>query len=283
MKMLECTTATSDRIVVKRRSTTLTGVERITLNRHVIGMVLSGQKHIQLDGDILCIPKGHLFFMDHGIHFVEDVPSSSVPFVEIAFYYTTDQLQRAMRMIEDSLLCSDHSINRKNTSNVFEIDPSKMTKSFFESIGVIYDNCDFVDDSIYECLKLAELIYVIAKYESEDLLNFILLSLDNERANFDRIIYNNIFADKSIAELASESNRSCTSFKKDFTRRFETSPHRWYQQQRLTQASLLLNTTNYTIAQIGDMCVFPNPSHFIRIFKRHFGVTPAMYRLNGRN
>ncbi len=281
MKQLANTNSV-ERIVVKQRSTILTGVERVSLSCHVIGMVLSGEKYIQQEDQTVKIPKGHLFFMGQGVHFVEDLSAANTPFTQILFHYTTQQLQHAMMHLEANMLKDSMVADGEQIPSVASAEPSKITKNFFESVDVQYENRGFVDDSIREYLKLAELIYDIVKYESGDILRCVALSMDSNRANFDRIIYDNIFVDKRVEELAQESNRSCTSFKKDFHHRFKTSPHRWYQKQRLDQACLLLNTTSLSIAQIGEMCIFPNPSHFIKIFKRHFGVTPAVYRANHR-
>lgn len=41
---------------------------------------------------------------------------------------------------------------------------------------------------------------------------------------------------------------------------------------------LLLISTNKSISEIGMECNFPNTSHFIKLFKKQYGQTPATYR-----
>ena len=41
---------------------------------------------------------------------------------------------------------------------------------------------------------------------------------------------------------------------------------------------LLLISTDKAIAEIGTACAFPNTSHFIKLFRKQYGMTPATYR-----
>ncbi|MBQ5358390.1 MAG: helix-turn-helix transcriptional regulator, partial [Alistipes sp.] len=93
-----------------------------------------------------------------------------------------------------------------------------------------------------------------------------------------QVVYRNIFNDISIEELASLSHRSLTSFKKEFRRHFVMPPHRWFIRQRLMHSRLLLISTSKSISEIGVECAFPNTSHFIKLFKKEYGHTPAIYR-----
>lgn len=69
-----------------------------------------------------------------------------------------------------------------------------------------------------------------------------------------------------------------STFKAHFGRLFGTSPHRWFVLQRLNLARTLLLTTDTQIKTIAYECGFSSPSQFIRLFHKHFGVTPAHYR-----
>ncbi|MFR6556698.1 MAG: helix-turn-helix transcriptional regulator [Alistipes putredinis] len=65
---------------------------------------------------------------------------------------------------------------------------------------------------------------------------------------------------------------------KEFFRIYGTSPHQWLIRQRLIHARLLLISTDKAIAEIGTACAFPNTSHFIKLFRKQYGMTPATYR-----
>jgi AraC-like DNA-binding protein len=106
----------------------------------------------------------------------------------------------------------------------------------------------------------------------------LVRSTDSSTNLFVNTIYDNIFNDISIEGLAEQTNRSLTSFKKEFRRIFDTSPHHWIIEQRLDRARILLASTSRTVSEIGAECGFSNISHFIKLFKQRYNRTPASYR-----
>ena len=87
-----------------------------------------------------------------------------------------------------------------------------------------------------------------------------------------------MFKDVSIEQLSEICNRSLPSFKKEFKRHFEMPPHKWYIRQRLMHSRLLLISTTKSVSEIGHECAFPNTSHFIKLFKKEYAITPSAYR-----
>jgi AraC-like DNA-binding protein len=92
------------------------------------------------------------------------------------------------------------------------------------------------------------------------------------------VVYGNIFNDVSVEMLAEQTNRSLTSFKKEFKRLFNAPPHRWIIEQRLDRAKIMLSSTSRTVSEIGAECAFANISHFIKLFKQRYHETPASFR-----
>ncbi|WP_308639730.1 helix-turn-helix transcriptional regulator [Paenibacillus silvisoli] len=52
--------------------------------------------------------------------------------------------------------------------------------------------------------------------------------------------------------------------------------------KRLREACLLLQSSEMSIAIVGERVGFATPSHFIHTFKKHIGMTPFKYRKEGR-
>lgn len=123
-----------------------------------------------------------------------------------------------------------------------------------------------------------ELIYLLLTQENPALKGVILGNVDTDKKLFEQVIYEHIFRDISIEELSRLTNRSLTSFKKEFRRHFEFPPHKWFIRQCLMHLRLLLISTSKSISEIGNECSFPNTSHFIKLFKNIYGMTPATYR-----
>ncbi|MCD8185776.1 MAG: helix-turn-helix transcriptional regulator, partial [Rikenellaceae bacterium] len=59
---------------------------------------------------------------------------------------------------------------------------------------------------------------------------------------------------------------------------FNAPPHKWFVRQRLMHARLQLISTSKSVAEIGNECNFPSTSHFIKLFKKEYKLTPVAYR-----
>jgi AraC-like DNA-binding protein len=136
----------------------------------------------------------------------------------------------------------------------------------------------FNNGSAAETLKMTELLYLILSNDECCLKNKILNNIDSVKESFEQIINDSIFEDISIEELASKCGKSLTSFKKDFKKQFYEPPHKWFIRQRLMHSRLLLISTDKSISEVGSDCGFPNTSHFIKLFKKEYSMTPANYR-----
>lgn len=257
------------------------GIQSNTLHRHAIGYVLRGKKFIYY-GDVRHeINKGDVFYLSMGNHYIEDVPESSRPFEQIVFYYDASQLNKILNHLSVAYqldILNDHDCpNCHKRADV--IYPAWNTlKNFFSTINQYIKDDVFGNDDTAETLKMTELIYLIISNSECCLKPRILSNVDAMTASFEKTIHENIFNDISIEELAQKCNRSLTSFKKEFKKHFYEPPHKWFIRQRLMHSRLLLISTNKSVSEIGNECNFPNTSHFIKLFKKEFGMTPVSYR-----
>lgn len=88
----------------------------------------------------------------------------------------------------------------------------------------------------------------------------------------------NYYYDLKVSEFAEIANRSTSTFRRDFKKHYQSSPGKWLTTKRLERASLLLRTSNKTISEITFDCGFKNVSHFSRIFKEKFHLSPTEFR-----
>lgn len=85
----------------------------------------------------------------------------------------------------------------------------------------------------------------------------------------------------SLDELSELVNVNKYQICRDFKKYLKATPLQYVNRLRIEQAKVLLRTTG---DQIGEICYrvgFENVNHFIQLFKREVGVTPAYYRKNG--
>ena len=267
--------------VVKYVETQHHGIQSQSLSRYAIGYILRGTKHIY-DGDKRqTLTKGDLFYLGIGHHYEENVPEAGQPFEQILFYYTPSDLQRILIHLNITYglnITNEHSCeNCRNRAHI-AMPAWSAVRNFFIGTNSYLRDGEIRRDETAENIKMTELIYLIASHEGCCLKRKLLSNVDSTKENFEQTIYDNIFKDVSIEDLARLTHRSLTSFKKEFRRYFQMPPHKWYIRQRLMHSRLLLISTSKSISEIGVECMFPNTSHFIKLFKKEYQMTPAAYR-----
>ncbi len=267
--------------IVKYVGANYGGIQLLALSRYAIGYVVRGTKHIYYGDACHTVSKGEIFYMGVGNHYVEDIPEEGRPFEQVIVYYSPELLQRTLLYLNMNYsinISNSHSCDRCRRLNHVSTEASSTLRSFFTHAVSYLQDDNFMHDEAAENIKLTELIYLIVSQSDGCLKSKILSNMDASRDNFEQIIYSHIFCDISIEELSTLCNRSLTSFKKEFKRHFYMPPHRWFIRQRLMQSRLLLISTSKSISEIGIECTFPNTSHFIKLFKKEYGTTPAIYR-----
>lgn len=81
-----------------------------------------------------------------------------------------------------------------------------------------------------------------------------------------------------VAELAALAHMSEAAFRAAFARATGSSPRRYLEQRRMTQAALALVESDRTVAEIARAVGYDDPYHFSRVFRRVHGLSPRAYR-----
>lgn len=265
--------------IVKYLQPNYVGIQLLSLSRCAIGYVVRGTKYIY-DGDTRSsVSRGELFYMGVGNHYVEDVSEDGHSFEQVVVYLSPERIQSVLLHLSMNYtinVSATHMCERCRRLNHVAMGCTTSLRNLFAHIAC--DLRDDVHDVAAESLKVTELLYSIAVMDECCIRSKVLSNMDAAHGNFEQVIYNHIFCDISIDELASLCHRSLTSFKKEFKRHFSMPPHRWFIRQRLMRSRLLLISTTKSISEIGVECTFPNTSHFIKLFKKEYMLTPATYR-----
>lgn len=266
--------------LLKVTESTSSGVRSLQLSRMAIGMVTRGEKLIYHNDHSTTIAAGDVYLLQPGIHYVEHYPKDGC-FEQIIFYLSTDLLQQIIVNLSTSYAVnaqSNHLCEQCRHHNFIVTTPTEMLAEFFHSVNRNFRLQTFRNNRISQQMKLSELVLIILSGEDNCLRKRLVSGADRYQTEFIQTVYNNIFNDISIEQLAEQTHRSLTAFKKEFWTQFRTPPHRWLVEQRLHLAKILLTTSQKTISEIGTECAFTNISHFIKLFKHHYNDTPAALR-----
>ncbi|RSX50824.1 AraC family transcriptional regulator [Bifidobacterium goeldii] len=93
-----------------------------------------------------------------------------------------------------------------------------------------------------------------------------------------RYFHQHYSEDISIEEYADEHGMSAGRFIRIFRESIGMPPLRYITSIRLSEAKMLLESTDYSIGDIADMVGYDNPLYFSRLFRSRFGGPPSQYR-----
>lgn len=259
------------------------GVCSIDLSRTAIGFILKGCKNIYRNDRNIKVSAGEMFLLASGVHYEENIPIDGT-FEQIVFYVASESLQRVIIELNTNyglVYDAGHRCSECQGAEYVVATPTVALSDLFQSLNRLLRRNELRENEIGRQMKLNELVYLILTEGSACMRARLLSCSDVVNNHFAREVYNNLFTDLSIEALARKTNRSLTSFKKEFRRQFAEPPHRWFIDQRLQRAKILLFSTSLTVSEIGNQCAFTNISHFIKLFKQRFGDTPAAMRRGG--
>ena len=83
-----------------------------------------------------------------------------------------------------------------------------------------------------------------------------------------------------VRDLAALVDLSPSRFSHLFRQATGVSPVRYLQALRMERAGQLLARTSLPVTEVMRLVGCPDPSHFARNFRKHFGEGPSEYRLN---
>ena len=103
---------------------------------------------------------------------------------------------------------------------------------------------------------------------------FIQEEIDRAKSYFEEHYNEEI----SIEQYAASRSMSTSWFNRSFRGTVGTSPMKYILEIRIRNAQTLLETTDYSVANIASMIGYDNPMYFSRMFRKAKGMSPAKYR-----
>ena len=102
--------------------------------------------------------------------------------------------------------------------------------------------------------------------------------LDNEMDMAAQYFSDNYSNKINIEEYAQSRGMSISWFIRSFKKYTGTTPMQYIVSARITNAQLLLETTQYSVSEISSIVGYDNPLYFSRLFHKTKGFSPSEYR-----
>lgn len=248
-------------------------------NHNQITFSISGKRIIR-HGDKKWVLGGNQGFLLKRGAFAQELPCDYTDWEVLVLYLKDDYLKNIFEEFRPHLPLEN--LPNIDMEMIQEFTLNDKIRNGYESLLPYFSNPQLLPDSIFEG-KFKELLFNILIHPSnEQILAYVNQIISDYVTPIWKVMESNYYYDLTISEFAEISNRSTSTFRRDFEKHYHTSPGKWLTEKRLEKAKLLLKSSDKPISEITFDCGFKNISHFSRIFKEKYDVTPTKYRTQNK-
>ncbi|MEZ2442168.1 helix-turn-helix domain-containing protein [Chitinophaga sp. RCC_12] len=244
----------------------------IFLTENVMIFVLAGHKQLHFDQHTVKVEAGSVLLMKRGFYVMSDYVREEIQFQSLLLYFSDEQLRRFL-----------HKYNyvtpvKAAVTNHLTLPITPLLEVFGEHYTAYFAQTPSTLAALLSVKLYEAFLLLLATPQHASVLAFMQQIVHAQPQDIAFIVKQHLFQPITLAEMARLSGRSLASFKRDFQQQYQSSPRRWINEQRLSYAHMLLETTTQQVAEIAIACGFESTSHFIRIFKQTYGITPNHVR-----
>jgi len=236
---------------------------------------LSGKKIFRHGDDTFYANKDTTFLLKRSA-FLQELPDDYTGFEVLVFYMSDSYLKSIFEEYRAFLPLLDLPEPTDRMFIQFEV--NEHIFSGYKSLIPYFDKKEKVPESILEA-RFKELIFnILSLPENRQVLAYLNTISDEVKIPIYEVMESNYMFNLKIDEFAKLAQRSIATFKRDFEEYYHTSPGKWLTNRRLKRAELLLRTSSKSVGEVVLESGFENLSHFSRVFKDHFDISPVKYR-----
>lgn len=218
------------------------------------------------EGDIIFVKKGanitHQFFGDK--------------FCAIFVFVPDDFIKTFFKRNSALLAGPEKDLSAQDA--VLRIDKDELLDTYYQSIQSYLSLAQKPNEQLL-LLKFEELLLSLFSTNKHQALTDYFISLcQSKEYHLSRVMEDNFAYNLKLEEYARLCYLSLSAFKSAFKKHYHTTPAAWLQQKKLELARHKVLHTQLSIQQISLECGFEDTSHFIRVFKNSYQLTPLQFR-----
>lgn len=235
--------------------------------------VLGGKKKFKTMNKEYLVKDGDSLFIKRGAYVAEKFFDEE--FCALLIMIPDDFIKNIVLRLSEN---QQEPIKSRKSDSIIPIKIDDALNSYFRSVLSYFAKSSIPPKDLLK-IKFEELIINILINQQNDPLKSYFFELNqSSKIRISDIMESNYTSNLSLEEFASLCGRSLSTFKRDFIKTYDTPPGKWLVKKRLAHGKLLLETTDLTINEVTFRSGFENTSHFIKVFKSHFGSSPLKYR-----
>ena len=239
------------------------------LEQHLLYVVLGGEERLTCGKQTCVVRKNEMVLLRraHSVSY-EKKGDEYTGLFESLLFAITDEL------ISDFLTQQHITIPQMTEEFGVKVSPmSERLVAYCWSLSPYFNDPSQTNPGLLR-LKVMELLYNVMDC-SKNIFRQMLQLRQPVKTDIHRVVEENYTSPISLEELAYLSGRSLSSFKRDFQSIYNTTPAKWIREKRLSKARQMLQSSQMSVADVACSLGFENPTHFSRIFKQQYGISPS--------
>lgn len=251
----------------------------VLISEHTIVYILQGCKIISIEGTEYKINSGELFLLPKGKYVMSEYMPQEGEFRSVMLFFNRHLISEIFHAIgENAALLPTSKI--KLPLQIITCTP--ILFHLYESLQVVTSGEENIFQRELLELKIKELIYTLLSTEQTRVPAFAFFRQIYNSGNHSiaTVVNDNLYNKTSVETLAMLCCMSVSTFKREFTKEFGTSPIKYINDKRLEKAMLLVRNTRQNIGDIAYECGFESYVHFSRCFKTKYGKSANEIRAN---
>ena len=247
-------------------------------HNNFFAFIFSGESMVKTPQEEILLKPGDCLFAKKGS--VLSLSQTQEDFCELLIFVPDDFIKSVIQKHKISLPIQD---TNQNTQTVIRLPNDKVLLFYFQSLLSYFSLPEPPSAGLLK-LKFEELIIHLVSCHQHDLLkNYFNELCSRARPSIKDIMEANFFSNLTLNEFARLCARSLSSFKREFMELYHTTPGKWLVDKRLQYSKYLLETTEMTVEEICMESGFVNRSHFIRVFKNKYSMTPGRFTIHQKH
>jgi AraC-like DNA-binding protein len=235
---------------------------------HVFGYILSGSQDMHVGDKSFHFTAGDFrFFRKNQLCKFVKIPPPGGEFISLSAILDKDTLQSISQEL------NLHADGPYNGDNTLLLEPNELFRNYVASLQPYVNNKTEISKAL-TVLKVKEAVMILLQTNPE-LKNVLFDFAEPGKIDLEAYMNEHYKYNVDINRFAYLTGRSLATFKRDFERIFHTSPNKWLQQKRLTDAHYLIKEKGWRSSDVYMEVGFKDLSHFSFAFKKAYGVAPS--------
>lgn len=235
---------------------------------HSFGYVISGTTEIFIGGEKYVFVDGDFrFFRRNQLARYTKFPPPGGEYRGISINMSQEMLRGISEEYNIRTVKPNHDICG------LKLHPAALLKNFMASVMPYASNGEGFSKMLMD-LKVKEAVMILLDTNPE-LRDVLFDFAEPGKIDLEAYMNANYKFNVDIGRFAYLTGRSLATFKRDFMKIFNTSPSRWLQQKRLTDAYYLIKEKGWRCSDVYMEVGFKDFSHFSFAFKKTYGVSPS--------